>query len=77
MSRLSSVFTAEERDRTRARLLERARADRRITGAALTGSAAHDAQDRWSDIDLFEGVMTIPDSKSEAGKRRRASAYAA
>ncbi|MGA7920449.1 MAG: site-specific integrase [Candidatus Acidiferrales bacterium] len=25
---------------------------------------------RWSDIDLFEGVMGIPDSKSEAGKRR-------
>jgi integrase len=25
---------------------------------------------RWSDIDLFEGVMTIPDSKTEAGKRR-------
>jgi integrase len=25
---------------------------------------------RWSDIDLLEGVMTIPDSKTEAGKRR-------
>jgi integrase len=25
---------------------------------------------RWSDVDLFEGVLTIPDSKSEAGKRR-------
>jgi len=25
---------------------------------------------RWSDVDLFEGVVTIPDSKSEAGKRR-------
>ena len=25
---------------------------------------------RWSDVDLFDGVMTIPDSKSEAGKRR-------
>ena len=25
---------------------------------------------RWSNVDLFEGVMTIPDSKSEAGKRR-------
>jgi len=23
-----------------------------------------------SDVDMFEGVMTIPDSKSEAGKRR-------
>jgi integrase len=25
---------------------------------------------RWSDIDLFEGVMAIPDSKTEAGRRR-------
>jgi integrase len=25
---------------------------------------------RWSDIDLFEGVMAISDSKTEAGKRR-------
>jgi integrase len=25
---------------------------------------------RWSDVDLFEGVMRIPDSKTEAGKRR-------
>ncbi len=25
---------------------------------------------RWSDINLFEAVMTIPDSKSEAGKWR-------
>ena len=25
---------------------------------------------RWADIDLFQGVMAIPDSKSEAGKRR-------
>jgi integrase len=24
----------------------------------------------WSDVDLFEGVIAIPDSKSEAGKRR-------
>jgi integrase len=25
---------------------------------------------RWSDIDLFEKITTIPGSKSEAGKRR-------
>jgi hypothetical protein len=40
----------------RALLLERARADARIVGAAITGSAARDAEDRWSDIDLFFGV---------------------
>lgn len=25
---------------------------------------------RWADINMFDGLMTIPDSKSEAGKRR-------
>jgi predicted nucleotidyltransferase len=33
-----------------------ARADKRITGAALTGSAARDAEDRWSDLDLAFGI---------------------
>jgi predicted nucleotidyltransferase len=50
------MFTARERDSIRALLLERARADDRITGAAITGSTAQDAHDRWSDIDLFFGV---------------------
>lgn len=50
------MFTEAERDHLRTRLLERARADRSITGAAITGSAAHGAADRWSDIDLFFGV---------------------
>jgi hypothetical protein len=50
------LFTTAERDQLRTRLLERARADQRITGAALTGSAAGDTADRWSDIDLFFGV---------------------
>ena len=39
--------------------------------AASTSARAADLRGlRWSDIDLFERVMTIPDSKSEAGKRR-------
>ena len=50
------MFTARERDGIRALLLERAGADAGITGAAITGSTAHDAHDRWSDIDLFFGV---------------------
>jgi hypothetical protein len=50
------VYTPEERDGVRARLLERARADDRVTGAALTGSAALGNEDRWSDVDLFLGV---------------------
>jgi predicted nucleotidyltransferase len=50
------VFTPAERDALRESLLERARADSRIVAAAVTGSAAVDAADAWSDIDLFFGV---------------------
>jgi hypothetical protein len=50
------MFTAEERDRLRSGLLEHAARDRRISGAAITGSAAAGREDRWSDIDLAFGV---------------------
>jgi hypothetical protein len=50
------MFTEEERGRLRADLLERAARDGRISGAALTGSAAAESEDRWSDIDLAFGV---------------------
>ena len=50
------MFTPDERERLRVTLVSAARADKRITGAALTGSAARDAQDAWSDIDLAFGV---------------------
>jgi hypothetical protein len=50
------MFTAEERDRLRCDLLEYAASDRRISGAAITGSAAGASEDRWSDIDLAFGV---------------------
>ncbi|HEU0304463.1 MAG TPA: nucleotidyltransferase domain-containing protein [Gaiellaceae bacterium] len=50
------MFTPEQREEVRARLLERARQDDRITGAALTGSAAQGTEDRWSDVDVFLGV---------------------
>lgn len=50
------MFTPEERDQLRAELLEQAVADHRISGAAITGSAAAGRQDRWSDIDLAFGV---------------------
>lgn len=33
-----------------------AESDQRVTGAALTGSHARGAADRWSDLDLFLGV---------------------
>lgn len=50
------MFTPEERDRLRELIVAAARADKRITGAAMTGSAALGHQDEWSDIDLFFGV---------------------
>ena len=50
------MFTPEEREALRARLVAHAHEDDRIVGAALTGSAARDEEDRWSDVDLFLGV---------------------
>jgi hypothetical protein len=40
----------------RRQLLGLAERDPRITGAAVTGSAADGREDRWSDIDLYFGV---------------------
>ena len=50
------MFTSDERDRLRSGLLEYAAKDQRISGAAITGSAAAGREDRWSDIDLAFGV---------------------
>jgi len=50
------MFTPEERARLRSGLLEYAASDRRISGAAITGSAADAREDWWSDIDLAFGV---------------------
>ena len=51
-----ALFTPEARARLRSSLLERAAHDTRLTGAAITGSAADGREDRWSDIDLAFGV---------------------
>ena len=50
------MFTPSDRERVRERVLELARNDERVTGAAMTGSASVGADDRWSDIDLSFGV---------------------
>jgi hypothetical protein len=47
---------ADRRGAIRRLLLTKAREDPHVIGAAITGSAARDAQDDWSDIDLFFGV---------------------
>jgi len=53
------MFTVEWRHNVREQLLRRAREDERIVGAALTGSGARGAEDRWSDVDLFFGVSPM------------------
>jgi hypothetical protein len=50
------MFTPEERARLRSELLDLARNDARISGAAITGSLAANGEDEWSDIDLAFGV---------------------
>ncbi|MFF5294566.1 hypothetical protein [Paractinoplanes globisporus] len=50
------MFSVEERDFVRDRLLGLAEGDPAIVGAAITGSQAVDGGDRWSDIDLAFGV---------------------
>jgi predicted nucleotidyltransferase len=55
------LFSPEERDRLREQIVAAARADKRITGAAMTGSSALGNQDKWSDIDLFFGVRDEED----------------
>jgi nucleotidyltransferase-like protein len=50
------MYTPAQRDEIRDRLLERARLDDGITGAAITGSIASGNADDWSDIDLAFAV---------------------
>jgi len=46
------MFTADEREEIRSRLLELAGADDDVVAAAITGSHAAGKADEWSDIDL-------------------------
>jgi hypothetical protein len=50
------MFSPEARFRIRSEILDYGSRDARISGAALTGSAAAGREDRWSDIDLAFGV---------------------
>jgi hypothetical protein len=54
-------FSPGDRAALREGLIDAARRDARISGVALTGSAALDAEDRWSDIDLAFGIATSAD----------------
>jgi hypothetical protein len=50
------VFEPEDREQARDRLLELAAGDGRVVGAAILGSLAHAAGDRFSDLDLMLAV---------------------
>ncbi len=52
----AGVFTVDERNRIRDRILEVAHSDDRIVAGAVVGSLATDEGDRWSDLDLTFGV---------------------
>lgn len=62
------MFAPEERAQLRSDILEFAARDCRISGVAITGSAAAEREDRWSDIDLAFGIAdaaTLPDVLSD------------
>jgi hypothetical protein len=59
--RIGPMFTPEQRSRLRSSILEYAASDSRISGAAITGSAAAGCEDEWSDIDLAFGVIDAVD----------------
>src|SRR5437588_6970829 len=50
------MFTAEQREQVRQRVLEVAQSDPRVIAGALTGSMAFGDGDRWSDIDVAFGI---------------------
>lgn len=50
------MFTIEERDRVRDRLVEMGKTDRRVVAGALIGSTTDGGGDRWSDLDLTFGL---------------------
>ena len=51
------MFTPEQRNNIRNRILELAQSDPRVTAGALTGSTAFNSGDKWSDIDIAFGII--------------------
>src|SRR5829696_5777951 len=55
------MFSVDDRNRIRDRVLQLAAADARVVAGAVVGSLAHDEGDRWSDLDLtFAVVDSLP-----------------
>jgi hypothetical protein len=63
MVKMMAMFTPDQRARVRSDLLDHASHDRRISGAAITGSGAANAEDQWSDIDLALGLQDPADQQ--------------
>src|SRR4051794_41080914 len=53
---IRAMFSVEERDGVRGRVLEMAAADARVVAGAVVGSLALGEGDRWSDLDLTFAV---------------------
>jgi hypothetical protein len=58
------MFSVTERAATRDHIIDMARSDTRITGGAITGSYALDAEDEWSDIDTAFGYDANADPEA-------------
>src|SRR5205807_4194586 len=66
------VFTVEQRDALRERLLQLAEDDERVIAGAAVGSLAVDNGDRFSDLDLTFGIadgVLVPDVLSDWTRR--------
>lgn len=50
------MFSVQDRDQVRGRVLEWAASDARVVAGAVVGSMAHHEGDRWSDLDLTFAV---------------------
>jgi hypothetical protein len=59
------VFTVEERDRVRERLLALAESDPDVAAAAITGSYAAGKSDEWSDVDLAFSIRGLVENALE------------
>jgi hypothetical protein len=53
-----TMFTAQQRNQVRQRILALAQSDPRVSAGALTGSMAFEGGDSWSDIDVAFGIAS-------------------
>ncbi|MBO0888591.1 nucleotidyltransferase domain-containing protein [Candidatus Bathyarchaeota archaeon] len=51
------MFSVEDRERVRDRIVQMSRADQRLSSGALIGSTVGGGGDRWSDLDLTFGLV--------------------